>query len=101
VTDWLSIAGASVSPVTVGSVVWLVLRGKLRPQKFIDEMRADATARERLIETVSHEWHEAYKAEHAARQEQEGALKECLELSRSSWAVLRTIEVKPHGTTIS
>lgn len=76
---------------TVGTVVVLILKGKLRPQKFVDEMRADSQARIDLISEVANTWKEAYQVERASGKERESALQECLELSRTSVKILRSL----------
>lgn len=69
----------------------MIFRGKLRPKNIVDEMRQDAEARVLVYKDLSETWQKAYHTSEAARQKQETALQECLELSRTSAKILESL----------
>lgn len=97
--DWLSTGGEIASPITVGTVVLLILRGKLITRKQADELI-------NVYKDSANTWHQAYDKEAERGTNQEKALQETLELSRVSVKVLQDMnalhdEGGKSATTIS
>lgn len=89
--DWTSLVTILEPPAGIGAVVWLILRGKLRPQKQIDEIIQTFDDRVKTYKDLAADWKEAYQLEQKARMKQEDALRETLEVGRTSLDILKAI----------
>lgn len=70
-------------------VVLMILLGYLRPKRAIDEVRQDRDARIADAHEQITIWREAYRLSESAREKNEAALREALEVARAAEDALK------------
>lgn len=79
-------------------VFYLVVTGRLRPERLIQEIRVDRDARITEAREQAGIWKQAYETEHAARMEQESAIRETLEVTRTVEHLVRALREVATGS---
>lgn len=85
-------------------VVLLILLGRLVPRSTVNQIRNDFNERVEEIFKISETWEKAYNKSESAREreaetrkEQEKALQECLEIGKTSLAILQGVRSAAQG----
>lgn len=68
--------------------VLMIMLGWLRPKRAVDEIRADRDARLADKDQQIIDWREAYRLSESAREKNEAALREALEVARAAETAL-------------
>lgn len=91
---WLVQGGASAALLLV---VTFILRGKLVPSSALVQLREETDKRVSEALRVAKIWEDAFNRLEARGDAQEEALRECLEVGRSSLAILQAVRNVSQG----
>lgn len=75
----------------ISFLVVLMFLGKIRPEKAIQEVRADRDARLEELRSLTTHWREAYLISESARMELASSIDQLVELARTNEALLRAL----------
>jgi len=91
VIDFLRQFGGLTASGVLLIVVWMFMTGRIVPAKHLDELRKD---RDKILEHKDEEiawWRGAYQQQAARGDKQEEALRECLEVGRSTLTFMQSL----------
>lgn len=83
--EWTNLPIVQGGAVTVLlAVLWMVFTGRLVPRQTVDDILANHADRLADKRTQISEWREAHRISEAAREKQDGALREALEVAKAA-----------------